>query len=56
MIYVAFLTIFLGELAGRAIFGIPFAPTTAFWHGVLAGLAVLGLDIIQYVIRQFRQL
>ncbi|KUG30021.1 hypothetical protein ASZ90_000087 [hydrocarbon metagenome] len=52
MTYVAFLLVFLGEVAIRALFGIQDIPA-AFGHGFLAGLVVLGVDFVSYFIRSF---
>lgn len=49
MPYVIFLLVFLGEVAVRALFGVQDF-TATFFHGVTAGLIVLGLDMLCYLI------
>ncbi|WP_300156847.1 hypothetical protein [Solidesulfovibrio sp.] len=56
LIYSAFLLVFLGEIACRALFGLEFNPVAAFGHGFLAGLAVLAIDYIIYFFQQIRKM
>ncbi|WP_176630227.1 hypothetical protein [Desulfolutivibrio sulfoxidireducens] len=46
MISLVTLLVFLGETAVRALFGIPDF-VSAFGHGILAGLVVIGIDCIR---------
>jgi hypothetical protein len=55
MCYAAFLLVFLGEVAVRALFGLDADHLAAFGHGVAAGLVVLLFDFIAYGLRQFRR-
>lgn len=52
MIYIVAMLVFLGEYAIRALLGIPDF-VSAFGHGVLAGLVVIGIDVILDFIRSF---